>query len=651
MNLVELPQGVVIEVRRGGHDALAKLAGDMSRLGISGYIRIERRPKGLIPRVSQVIIHENQPKIAIHDADITLGGLEALLEIERDSTALDALISLVELTVEDVLRVINLYPDFSLSLSDDDSEKISPDWWNYVQLNTRSWRREARLPEPEVVVEPPEYIRQLTKAKLQKFELGETFLKYGDILLNEGTRSSRVFDLAGILASHGRPIMVLSREKSRTLANSHDIPESSSYMLSHGDESNAIPPSPYEINDVIAKFLWANKQAIIVLSDIEYILAVNDYSSFMKMLRSIIDEVRSSDHLLIVHCNLDVFDARQRHAFSREFDTITDSYIENLIGDAESLLDHPICMELSDEELSWIQQQINFSTSESNAPITENQEITGGASNIISEDLEEAKENLNKLVDDWQNTNLIADSDNGSDTVIQDETKVIDDLVGKVFTPISDVEVVNQSNQEHIDEVKPESLVGKENNIQNHVKRDTPRVARKVKRPRRRSRQEFNTANSLVTIAAASKNVELPDLVEVTKLEARNQAYDRDMEGRSQKIDNALDKMLTSPERQKSRQTYLDFKQNTRFDNASFPRKVKQKAFMTHSKITSETVVHSGTNIVDGGDSKRRIRESASRSQNTVDVDKNYQKWSTEYGKGPKVSESELEEHFSGGGD
>ena len=97
MILVELPQGVVIEVRRGGHDALAKLAGDMSTLGISGYIRIERRPKGIIPRVSQVIIQDSVPRIALHEADLLLTGLEALMEIEKDSTALDALVSLVEL--------------------------------------------------------------------------------------------------------------------------------------------------------------------------------------------------------------------------------------------------------------------------------------------------------------------------------------------------------------------------------------------------------------------------------------------------------------------------------------------------------------------------------------------------------------------------
>ena len=67
--MVELPQGVVVEVRRGGHDALSQLAGDMSRLGISGHIRIERKPKDMMPRVSQIIIQNGIPKIAIHESD------------------------------------------------------------------------------------------------------------------------------------------------------------------------------------------------------------------------------------------------------------------------------------------------------------------------------------------------------------------------------------------------------------------------------------------------------------------------------------------------------------------------------------------------------------------------------------------------------
>ena len=139
--LVELPQGVVIEVRRGGHDVLAKLSSDMSRLGISGYIRIERIPKDQTPRVSQVIIHESQPKLAIHETESLIGGLEALLEIERDSAALDALISLVELSNEEILRIINLYPEGLLSSDENQTDESSDNWWNNVKLNTSSWRR------------------------------------------------------------------------------------------------------------------------------------------------------------------------------------------------------------------------------------------------------------------------------------------------------------------------------------------------------------------------------------------------------------------------------------------------------------------------------------------------------------------------------
>ena len=68
--MVELPQGVVVEVRRGGHDALSQLAGDMSRLDISGHIRIERKPKEMMPRVSQIVIQNGIPKIAIHESDL-----------------------------------------------------------------------------------------------------------------------------------------------------------------------------------------------------------------------------------------------------------------------------------------------------------------------------------------------------------------------------------------------------------------------------------------------------------------------------------------------------------------------------------------------------------------------------------------------------
>ena len=249
------------------------------------------------------------------------------MEIERDAATLDALISLIELSNDEAGRIENLYPDFSLMELDDKSENTDREWWNYVRLDSRSWRREARLPEPEVIVEAPEYIRQLTKAKLQKFDLGQKYLNYGDALLNDGDSPDKLLDLAGILASHGRPILVFSRNDTNSLVANHNIPESSCLIVSTVESKQSIFPNSVSINEKINDFLWANKQAVIVITNLEYLISIIDFDIALRMLRDIIDNIRSSDHLLLVHCDLDVMNDQQRHIFMREFETINSIYV------------------------------------------------------------------------------------------------------------------------------------------------------------------------------------------------------------------------------------------------------------------------------------------------------------------------------------
>ena len=163
-----------------------------------------------------------------------------------------------------------------------------------------------------------------------------------------------------------------------------------------------LKPEPDKIKQKVTNFLWENKQAIVVFSDVEYLLSLNEFSPVMNMFREIIDEVRIADHLMLVHCNLETLNDVQRHTFEREFETITTTYLETLTMDAESLLDHPICMELSEEELSWIEQQIKFSSQNGESELTSFESISGGASALAEEDISEAKENLDKLVSEWQ---------------------------------------------------------------------------------------------------------------------------------------------------------------------------------------------------------------------------------------------------------
>ena len=75
--MVELPQGDVIEVRRGGPDSLRILSSDMSRLSTTGYIRIERRPKEKMPSIGHVLFLEGKPMLALHEVDAITMGLEA----------------------------------------------------------------------------------------------------------------------------------------------------------------------------------------------------------------------------------------------------------------------------------------------------------------------------------------------------------------------------------------------------------------------------------------------------------------------------------------------------------------------------------------------------------------------------------------------
>mgnify|MGYP005749322597 FL=1 len=101
--------------------------------------------------------------------------------------------------------------------------------------------------------------------------------------------------------------------------------------------------------------------------------------------------------------------------------------------DPESIIDHPICMELTDEELAWIQQQVNFSSSNENEILTGNQIISGGATTLVDDDLKEAKNQLNQLVDEWQEIEETAAELGTEISNPESMGDMVEDLVNKAF--------------------------------------------------------------------------------------------------------------------------------------------------------------------------------------------------------------------------
>ena len=630
MILVELPQGVVIEVRRGGHDALAKLAGDMSTLGISGYIRIERRPKGIIPRVSQVIIQDSVPRIALHEADLLLTGLEALMEIEKDSTALDALVSLVELPDDELIKIVNLYPDASIQQEQDTSSNNNDDWWNYVRLNTSSWRREERLPGQEVSIEAPEYIQQLTKAKLENFSAGERVLNYGDVLIVDDSDSHAIIELASILAGYGRPLLVLSRHDNEILLKNYSLPKESCHRVSMlADES---PVDLIErLQQKVANFLWANKQAVVIISGFEYLLSITDLKSSIGMIGNIVDEIRKGDHLMLANCDLEIFDNLERHRFLKEFDLINSVFLEALIIDSEALIDHPICIELSDEELSWIEQQISFATSNDPQVLNEGV-VSGGASDLVDEDVLEVKGKLAEMVDDWSGRAVEEIPNLPSPESISTGYDLIEENFDQAFSApnqvSNEIEVASQ-NDTIVPGTQLEIVEQQSRSSSPQIK--GPRKAIRIKRAKKKITATRPSSSYKQSIAAAAKSqVSLPKFAQMSAAKSNRGAVNIDLDARSSRISSALENMLKNPVRAKSRELSQALNQKSTKTNHNLPDIEGKSSINVPLKSTGNSIVHPASKIAQSNNN-RHSRESATRVQNKLDVDRNYQKWATEY--------------------
>ena len=638
MILVELPQGVVIEVRRGGHDALAKLAGDMSTLGISGYIRIERRPKGIIPRVSQVVIQDANPRIALHEADLLLTGLEALMEIEKDSTALDALVSLVELPDDDLVRIVNLYPDATIEQEQDTNSNNYDDWWNYVKLNTSSWRREERLPGQEVSIEAPEYIRQLTKAKLENFSVGERFLNYGDVLIVDDSDSHAIIELGSILAGYGRPLLVISRHHDEVLLEKYSLPKGSCQRISILAEESPIDLTT-RLNQKVTNFLWANKQAVVIISGFEYLLSISDMKSTIGMICNLVDQIRTGDHLMLANCDLDIFDNLERHRFLKEFDLIPSGFVEGLIIDSESLIDHPICVELSDEELSWIEQQVSFATS-NDPQIISGGVVSGGAANLVDEDVLEVKGKLAELAEGWpgQEVEQTPDLIPLESSLVEHDR--IDDDYKQAFVPPMEVsnelEVVSQNDV--IAQVQHHGIV------EQHLpllepKIKGPRKAIRIKRAKKKITDTRPSRLHKQSIAAAAKShVELPKFSQIPVAKSNRGAVGIDLDSRSDRMSLALENMLKSPIRTRSRELSQALNQRSSKTNHNLPSIEGRSQINVPLKVTGKSIIHPASKIPQSNNN-RRSRESAARGQNQLDIDHNYQKWATEYKRHGEVSD------------
>lgn len=626
--MVELPQGVTIEVRRGGHDALAQLSQDMNSLGISGYIRIERRPKELMPRVSQILILDGIPTIALHESDTLFVGLEALLEIERDSMALDSLISLVELTNEESNRVVDLYPEAKINTTENTDQEQQSSWWNNVSLNSSSWRREARLPELEKVIEAPEYIRNKSQAKLQSLSGENRVLNYGQTLLYDSTDNQQIFELVGILGEFSRPILIISRTNPKELFSKYSIPIHSCLLLSNSSENSTIKPQADVIQSKITEFLWANKQAVVYLSDIDYLASFDDDLSIVEMLRNVVDEVKANDHLLFTSCNLESFETGISNRLLKDFELLEQNFLNFLLLDPEEIFQHPICTELTEEELSWIEQQVSML---SRHRTDENIQLIGGNNEIISEDVEEAGKNISEIISNWHEdavaemiiTPKHAENDSSHEVA---QSQPMNQAPTPTIVASGDEKVVVLESHEYIESTKmnPKESVP----VKDTFVRSKPREPVRIKRVKRKFANNFETDKKVIDGLSQAVKIKrnLNDFSPIMPNSKLVSAIPTNNEMSSKNMESAWNKFLSRDHI--NNQSYLAQALNQRVKKNKRQSTERPKS---KSRETGNGIILSQSNISTNGSKNKHARETASRVQNKITVDKSFNKWINEF--------------------
>ena len=649
--VVELPQGDIVEVRRGSSDALARLTNDMARLNRSGHIRIERRPKGIMPRVSQIVLREGKPTIALHEADILLTGLEALLEIESDCSALDSTISLHELTREDVDLIVNLYPTASLDL---DAEHISNhregdgEWWTNARVAKSTWKREERLPELEPSVEAPEFIRLKSKAMLERHGGVVEMLNPGQGLIFDSHDPAKLLQLTGYLASHGRPVLVISRHEVDELNDKYNLPIESCSWLSNNETDNSLDPSLESIRIKIDAFLWGNVRAVVAFEGLEYLAGIHGDDRMIGLIRDICDGIKLEDHLLLVTADLSAFELKKRQLIIRELDEIKPETMDYWTMDAESILDHPICAIPTEDEIQWIESQLKMALGDEiasqNNMADSMHEMTGGADSLDLQEVNSATGNLSAMMQDWAE-----DSENETQTPHLESIPVsqgpsddwkptfhsantADDPVNVLNEhPDSDTTIEAQVSEQLIEE-KVEKVV-----VETIAKTTTgPRKATVIKRNRKKSMLPpiINRAHTMQANAAVQVAKDSPEFPQQRMNEQSEKHLSMTIQNSDIKQRKALDEIFQP----------VSYEQDNELQQASVQSAAKRIVTLpptgegpnTLNGITDRMPVGTETNLTPAMDLESNeittqndsdVREAASRSQSEKSLSTIIETW------------------------
>ena len=415
--MAELPDGLVIERRRGGPGVLALLMLDATRSRFNGHIRIERASNNGF--VGNLGILDGMPimSIAMNIDSSSTGGKESMEKCLHESAMDDARISVHE--GSHIPQSMDLHP-YSRLLSSDIQNLEEQPWWSdrrhqdLVSLG-RTKSRWTSI-ESEFSRENNESIQFEVQKEIPILEEGPSFGPGQSWLVDDEIPDS-VLGIASNLVSLGRPILVFSRIPPERLRSKFAIHESSSVRLTERPiNSGDIGPSLEGIMRRIEDFFFANPRAVVVIDGLEFLIGLHGFDRVYDFTRNLTDLVAESDDLLL--CPIDglAMSPQERALLQREMEMLDTHTAALWGGQSAKLAGHPFIIHAM---TTIAEPRIEPDGSNSELNSSSNDEI-----DKLPEPIEDIRPDIGSLMDQWKSESTISPievNDSKIDELIVDE--------------------------------------------------------------------------------------------------------------------------------------------------------------------------------------------------------------------------------------
>jgi isoleucyl-tRNA synthetase len=174
---------------------------------------------------------------------------------------------------------------------------------------------------PAEVEAQEEVVEETVEEESDDLDMDSLF--WGGTHLIKSEIQSTPYKLIEEALSKGHPAICFTRDFPKKLRNEYNLEDIKIFWLSNiGKEDTIRPRNLEKLSLSMEQFLGKDKQGVILLSGIEYLVTNNNFLTVLRLIQSLRDQVAISNSILIIPVNPHILEQNQLKLLEREVDVI-----------------------------------------------------------------------------------------------------------------------------------------------------------------------------------------------------------------------------------------------------------------------------------------------------------------------------------------